>query len=141
MLCGRAPFHSSGRDGTASAVMQRIKTGDFDFSGEAWKHVSSKAKAVIQGLLTVDPKKRWTISEVLNCNWLKEKESQYGSTPLLTPGILSNRTVPRAAEMGVTQAFNAFHMAAREGFRLQVCPNSIYLFNSNSNNNNCYRNI
>jgi len=49
MLCGRAPFHSSGRDGTASAVMQRIKTGDFDFSGEAWKHVSSKAKAVIQG--------------------------------------------------------------------------------------------
>jgi len=95
----------------------------------------------VSGLLTVDPKKRWTISEVLNCNWLKEKESQYGSTPLLTPGILSNRTVPRAAEMGVTQAFNAFHMAAREGFRLQVCPNSIYLFNSNSNNNNCYRNI
>jgi ribosomal protein S6 kinase alpha-5 len=49
MLCGRAPFHSNSREGNAAAVMQRIKTGDFDFDGEAWKHVSSKAKNVIQG--------------------------------------------------------------------------------------------
>ena len=29
--------------------MQRIKNGDFDFEGQAWKHVSSLAKSVIQG--------------------------------------------------------------------------------------------
>ncbi len=49
MLCGRAPFHSNSREGNATVVMQRIKTGDFDFDGDAWKHVSSKAKNVIQG--------------------------------------------------------------------------------------------
>ena len=52
MLCGRAPFHSNSREGNASTVMQRIKTGDFDFDGDAWKQVSSKAKNVIQGKLT-----------------------------------------------------------------------------------------
>jgi len=121
MLCGRAPFQST--DGSASTVMQRIKNGDFDFEGQAWKHVSSLAKSVIQGLLTVDPKKRWTMNELLNCPWVKgNNEYQYGSTPLLTPGILSSRSIPRAAELGVKQAFDAFHMAAREGFRLQeVC--------------------
>ena len=76
------------------------------------------------------------MSEALNCNWLKEKESQYGSTPLLTPGILSNRSVPRAAELGVKQAFNAFHMAAREGFRLQVRPTCIHSFINNNSINN-----
>lgn len=49
MLSGRAPFHANGREGNASAVMQRIKTGDFDFDGDAWKHVSSRAKNIVQG--------------------------------------------------------------------------------------------
>lgn len=49
MLSGRAPFHTNGREGNASAVMQRIKTGDFDFDGDAWKHVSSRAKNIVQG--------------------------------------------------------------------------------------------
>ncbi len=61
------------------------------------------------------------MNELLNCPWVKgNNEYQYGSTPLLTPGILSSRSIPRAAELGVKQAFDAFHMAAREGFRLQV---------------------
>jgi serine/threonine protein kinase len=80
-----------------------------------------KYLSFLAGLLTVDPKKRWTMNELLNCPWVKgNDEYQYGSTPLLTPGILSSRSIPRAAELGVKQAFDAFHMAAREGFRLQV---------------------
>lgn len=68
---------------------------------------------------------------MMNSSWLvrvasaakNPQESPYGCTPLLTPGILSARTLPnRAAELAVRQAFDAFHMAAREGFRLQdVC--------------------
>ena len=48
MLCGRAPFQTN-REGTALAVMQKIKTGNFCFDGDAWKQVSSKAKNTIQG--------------------------------------------------------------------------------------------
>ena len=51
MLCGRAPFQPTvGRDdSSAVSVMQRIKSGDFNFDGPAWKHVSSQAKHVIRG--------------------------------------------------------------------------------------------
>lgn len=76
----------------------------------------------IQGLLTVDPKKRLTINEVMNCSWLmpKNRESSFGFPSLMTPGILSIRSFPKATELAVKQTIDAFHMAAREGFRLQV---------------------
>lgn len=48
MLCGRAPFQTS-REKTAIAVVQKIRAGNFDFDGDAWKQVSSEAKNVIQG--------------------------------------------------------------------------------------------
>ena len=38
----------------------------------------------------------------------------------MTPGILSIRSFPKATELAVKQTIDAFHMAAREGFRLQV---------------------
>ncbi|KAK4030359.1 ribosomal protein S6 kinase alpha-5 isoform X1 [Daphnia magna] len=124
MLSGRAPFHANGREGNASAVMQRIKTGDFDFDGDAWKHVSSRAKNIVQGLLTVDPQKRLTLNEVMASSWLvpKIREPPLGFTPLMTPGILSIRSFAKTTELAVKQTIDAFHMAAREGFRLQdVC--------------------
>ena len=48
MLCGRAPFQTN-REKTAVAVMHKIKAGNFDFDGDAWKQVSSEAKNIIQG--------------------------------------------------------------------------------------------
>jgi len=71
------------------------------------------------GLLTVDPKKRLTIEEIMSSSWLLYDNQD--SNSLLTPGILSKRSFPRAAEIAVKQTIDAFHMAAREGFRLQVC--------------------
>ena len=35
-----------------------------------WGHISSGAKAVVRGLLTVDPKKRWTAAKVLAHPWM-----------------------------------------------------------------------
>lgn len=49
MLSGRAPFHAQSRDDSAAAVMARIKGGEFDFSADAWNHVSSQAKYVTKG--------------------------------------------------------------------------------------------
>ena len=74
----------------------------------------------LSGLLTVDPSKRMTMKELLASSWLLNCDQQE-SIFLLTPSILSIRSFPRAAEMAVKQTFDAFHMAAREGFRLQVC--------------------
>ncbi|XP_071450098.1 ribosomal protein S6 kinase alpha-5-like [Hetaerina americana] len=138
MLCGKAPFHSRSRDDSAAAVMERIKGGQFDFSAEAWNNVSSQAKFLTKGLLTVDPKKRLTMNELLANEWLYpggrglglhpmppiKQSSLYSCTPLMTPDILTAGSSHRATEMGMRATFDAFHRAHREGFRLQEVSNA-----------------
>ena len=74
--------------------------------------------------MTVDASRRLTITELLQDEWLQGGPPYlYSATPLMTPTILSARptlTGPVSAEAGVKQAFHAFHMATREGFRLLV---------------------
>jgi len=64
-------------------------------------------------MLTVEPSKRLTMEDLLDNPWL---EGGMGGL-LATPGIL-NRS-HRGAEAAVGKTFNAFHMAHKEGFRLQ----------------------
>jgi ribosomal protein S6 kinase alpha-5 len=122
MLSGRAPFHARSRDDSAAAVMARIKGGEFSFSADAWAHVSSSAKRVTRGLLTVDPKQRLTIEALRTNEWL-QGTGPFPATPLMTPDVLG-ATAARAVELGVAQTFNAFHRAHREGFRLQEVSNA-----------------
>ncbi|XP_059485343.1 ribosomal protein S6 kinase alpha-5-like isoform X2 [Neocloeon triangulifer] len=121
MLSGRAPFHARSRDDSAAAVMARIKGGEFSFSADAWCHVSSAAKRVTRGLLTVDPKQRLTIGALHSNEWL-QGTGPFPATPLMTPDVLGAST--RSVEMGVAQTFSAFHRAHREGFRLQEVSNA-----------------
>ena len=65
-------------------------------------------------MLTVDPAKRLRMEDLLDSAWL---EGGMGGL-LATPGML-NRSL-RGAKQAVTQTFNAFHMAHKQGFRLQV---------------------
>uniref|UniRef100_T1JBX6 Ribosomal protein S6 kinase n=1 Tax=Strigamia maritima TaxID=126957 RepID=T1JBX6_STRMM len=143
MLSGKAPFQTRSRD-SASAIMQRIKDGEFTFNGPEWTHVSTLAKKVIQGayylslvrdivgrcwqgaisdvtgLLTVDPKERLTMQELRNHEWIQgQKQNIYSATPLMTPDVLTSSSSPRSAEHGVKVAFDAFKLATRHGFCLQ----------------------
>nr|XP_053639743.1 ribosomal protein S6 kinase alpha-5-like isoform X1 [Cherax quadricarinatus] len=128
MLSGRAPFQSRSKDDTSASIIARIKGGSFDMSGPEWLAVSSQAKKLIKGLLTVDASKRLTINELLQDEWLQGgPPSVFSATPLMTPTILSARPTlngPVSAEAGVKQAFHAFHMATREGFRLLDVSNA-----------------
>lgn len=49
MLSGRAPFHARSRDESATAVIARIKAGEFDFHASAWQSVSHEAKMLTKG--------------------------------------------------------------------------------------------
>lgn len=49
MLSGRAPFHARSRDESATAVIARIKAGEFDFHASAWQSVSHEAKILTKG--------------------------------------------------------------------------------------------
>ncbi|KAB7502416.1 Ribosomal protein S6 kinase alpha-5 [Armadillidium nasatum] len=88
-----------------------------------WATVSSQAKCIIKGLLTVDSSNRLTMSDLLSHEWMMGT-TLYSLTPLFTPNMLlskgfSQSKGPPTAEAGVKHAFYAFHIATRQGFRLQ----------------------
>lgn len=119
MLCGRAPFHARSRDDSAAAVMARIKGGEFSFDSPAWHEVSTEAKIVTAGLLTVDPRKRLQMIDLRRNPWVQGSQN-IPQTPLMTPDVLSSGS----AEHNLQTTFNAFHKAHKEGFRLQDVLNA-----------------
>ena len=62
-LSGLTPFNE---DRSMSSLFEQIIAGRFDFPVESWELVSEEAKDLIRKLLTVDPVKRLTISQVLH---------------------------------------------------------------------------
>ena len=52
MLCGHAPFY--GQSVSTEDIIERIKAGQFSFSGEEWTSVSDAAKEVIEGIRTAN---------------------------------------------------------------------------------------
>lgn len=115
MLCGRDPFHEKSNDGSYTSIEDKIKAGDFSFSHLAWNNVSTDAKVVVKGLLTVDSSQRLQMSDLQQNAWIQGTQS-LPQTPLMTPELLA---VSDSAERKVIDTFNAFHKAQREGFRLQ----------------------
>ena len=73
------------------------------------------------GLLTVDPRQRFTMSELQASEWLADSSSEHHSaTPLCTPDLLSlSKAAVSHVQDQISVTLTAFHKAHREGFRLQ----------------------
>ncbi|XP_016987447.1 ovarian-specific serine/threonine-protein kinase Lok isoform X2 [Drosophila rhopaloa] len=69
-LSGTLPF--SDEYGTPAA--QQIKKGRFAYGHPAWKRVSQRAKLLINQMLIVDPERRPSIDDVLQCSWLRDAQ-------------------------------------------------------------------
>ncbi|CAO3593236.1 unnamed protein product [Absidia cylindrospora] len=70
MLCGFPPFY----DESISALTQKVARGQFAFLSPWWDPISQEAKNLIQGLLCVDPSKRYTVQQVLQHPWITGKQ-------------------------------------------------------------------
>ncbi|KAI8342488.1 kinase-like domain-containing protein [Chlamydoabsidia padenii] len=66
MLCGFPPFY----DESISALTQKVARGQFSFLSPWWDPISDEAKDLVQGLLCVDPRKRYTVRQVLQHPWI-----------------------------------------------------------------------
>lgn len=77
----------------------------------------------IAGLLTVDPKARLTIQEVLQHSWLRGG-TQLPHTPLMTPGILERGHKRTYVESALNVTYDAFNKAQRQGFTLMEVENA-----------------
>ncbi|XP_052156122.1 uncharacterized protein LOC127773921 [Oryza glaberrima] len=66
LLSGCPPFHAA----TNREKQQRILQGEFSFQDHTWKTISSSAKDLISRLLSVQPYKRPTASDLLRHPWV-----------------------------------------------------------------------
>jgi len=66
LLCGFPPFYHE----KTAALYKQIKKGQFSFPDPYWTDISSGAKDLVNGLLTVDPQKRLTAKDLLKHPWI-----------------------------------------------------------------------
>ncbi|KAK3595087.1 hypothetical protein CHS0354_043187 [Potamilus streckersoni] len=68
LLCGFPPFRSPDRNQTE--LFEFIKAGEYEFLSPYWDNISLAAKDLIEHLLVVDKKKRYTATDVLCHSWI-----------------------------------------------------------------------
>ncbi|KAJ3323357.1 hypothetical protein HDV06_001877 [Boothiomyces sp. JEL0866] len=112
LLCGHLPFD----DDNMKELYKKIASGSYKIPD----YIHSKARHLIDRLITVDPKKRATLPEVLQHPWVNEGYSSpppnyIPKRPVITdPNSLSADIVSRLEIFGYTkpeiyEAFSPFH--------------------------------
>jgi len=113
MLSGKVPFRARSQTESAAEIIERIKVAEFSFDDEVWGNVSTCAKDLIIGLLTVDPAKRLLLSQVATHPWLMDESDNNCMYELQTPTIL-----PLTASDSINETINCFKTANKDGFHL-----------------------
>ncbi|XP_062571619.1 serine/threonine-protein kinase Chk2-like [Saccostrea cucullata] len=81
-LAGYPPFSDERED---MSLDKQIKGGHYSFPQEFWSGISDSAIDVIKKLLTVEPKKRATLDEVINHPWFKDEAMKKKANLLMYP--------------------------------------------------------
>ncbi|RKP32928.1 Pkinase-domain-containing protein, partial [Metschnikowia bicuspidata] len=68
LLCGFPPFY----DERIESLTEKVAHGNYTFLAPWWDEISDGAKNCVLKLLTVDPKKRYTINDLLGDPWLSK---------------------------------------------------------------------
>lgn len=77
LLSGTSPFRGANQQETCCRVLR----GRPDYTGKAWRYISSGAKKCLKKMLQMNPNKRPTAEEVLQDQWLVENGTA-SSNPL-----------------------------------------------------------
>lgn len=67
LLCGFPPFY----DESIEVLTEKVAKGQYTFLSPWWDDISKSAQDLISHLLTVDPEKRYTITEFLAHPWVR----------------------------------------------------------------------
>jgi len=67
LLCGFPPFYGKSQ----AQLFEKILNADFEFPEPEWTHISAEAKDLINHLLVLDVKQRYTTKQCLEHPWLK----------------------------------------------------------------------
>lgn len=87
LLCGFPPFY----DESIQVLTEKVAKGQYTFLSPWWDDISKPAQDLVSHLLTVDPQKRYTISEFLAHPWItgeqKPTYAAFDAPPLATPAV------------------------------------------------------
>ncbi|KAF7953567.1 uncharacterized protein EAE97_000966 [Botrytis byssoidea] len=101
LLCGFPPFY----DESIQVLTEKVAKGQYTFLSPWWDEISKPAQDLVSHLLTVDPKKRYTIDQFLQHPWIKGSEeptyAALDAPPLATPAVERQRQLG-----GGLRAFN-----------------------------------
>lgn len=75
VLCGFPPFY----DERIETLTEKVARGEYTFLAPWWDEISAGAKYCVSRLLTVDPRHRYTIDELLQDPWLREAGKAYNT--------------------------------------------------------------
>lgn len=85
LLCGFPPFY----DESIQVLTEKVARGQYTFLSPWWDDISKSAQDLVSHLLTVDPEKRYDITQFLNHPWIRQSnEPTYAALdapPLATP--------------------------------------------------------
>ena len=108
LLCGFPPFY----DDSQSELFNTIRKGKYHYPSPYWDEVSSDARNVIDNLLKLDPRVRWTAEQVLENPWVaseagdkhlahfKENMTRYNARRKFRAGIMSLQVLNFMAKGG-----------------------------------------
>lgn len=122
MLCGQTPFlpkieNRDRHDKYINDMASRIQRGSFDTDTDYWSLISQRARNLITGLLTVDVKSRFDMTQVINHPWFT----------IVSPKSVSCLHTPQNQDFFLHEmrdTFDAFSHAQKQGFRLQEVGNA-----------------
>lgn len=80
LLAGYSPFRS---ENVEDFLVEVQNEPCVVFHRDYWKNISDNAKLFILRALTLDPKKRATVSELLEDDWITSNKNNYGSEDLI----------------------------------------------------------
>ncbi|KAK6440070.1 MAPK-activated protein kinase Srk1 [Oleoguttula sp. CCFEE 5521] len=85
LLCGFPPFY----DESIQVLTEKVARGQYTFLSPWWDDISKSAQDLVSHLLTVDPEKRYDITQFLNHPWIREADeptyAAHDAPPLATP--------------------------------------------------------
>lgn len=116
LLCGFPPFY----DERIESLTEKVARGEFTFLTPWWDEISDEAKYCVSRLLTVDPKKRYTIDDFFEDPWMKKIQDQYTNPQRYPKQAFRNPTKEQFSRYQNTDLYSPAALALREAFDISA---------------------
>lgn len=116
VLCGFPPFY----DERIETLTEKVASGEYSFLAPWWDEISAGAKYCVSRLLTVDPKHRYTIDELLQDPWLREAGRAYEKPNLASRPYTSSQIGRLQLSIYKNELYSPAATAMREAFDISA---------------------